>query len=66
VEKVQPGLSPEIMAMLRQSFGEDNGLGLMAAAAAAEHRLKLMDERTILQDEVEDNWTEAEYNFCEH
>ncbi|KAJ4264300.1 hypothetical protein NW762_005496 [Fusarium torreyae] len=44
--------------------GDQVSKGLMDAEEAREHRLKLMEERTV--ETASDDWESVGYNFCEH
>ena len=56
-------LPQELMDMVRS---EATSSLPMSLAEAKEHRLKLMEERTKLQSEAEENWSHVQYSFCEH
>jgi hypothetical protein len=61
-EKKKMTLPPELLEYVRQDFS----LGLMSPQQAKEHRLALMQERTVHQSEAEEERTRHSYNFCEH
>jgi hypothetical protein len=55
-------LPPELLDMVRKEMS----LPGMSAQEAAEHRQRLMDERTTISSKVEDGWFQESYSFCEH
>ncbi|KAM0398828.1 hypothetical protein ACHAPZ_007793 [Fusarium culmorum] len=63
VEKGRP-LPNELMEMVKKEAGEC--VMLMSLQEAKEHRLKLMEERSRSQTEVDWNWRSETYSFCEH
>ncbi|KAM0360472.1 hypothetical protein ACHAP4_002551 [Fusarium culmorum] len=63
VEKGRP-LPNELMEMVKKEAGEC--VMLMSLQEAKEHRLKLMEERSRSQTEVDSNWRSETYSFCEH
>ncbi|KAF5680020.1 hypothetical protein FHETE_562 [Fusarium heterosporum] len=57
-------LPGELMNMVKEEAAKIEGP--MSLEEAKEHRLKLMDERTQFQSQVESEWESETYNFCEH
>ncbi|KAH6891529.1 hypothetical protein B0T10DRAFT_485424 [Thelonectria olida] len=58
-------LPAEILAMVQEEFANGNEMP-MSWEEAKEHRLKLMDVRTAVQDGVAEGWEGVTYSFCEH
>lgn len=61
-EEKKMTLPPELLDYVRQNFN----LGFMSLQQAKEHRLALMQQRTVLQSEDEEERNQHSYNFCEH
>ncbi|KAH6975954.1 hypothetical protein BKA56DRAFT_487954 [Ilyonectria sp. MPI-CAGE-AT-0026] len=61
--KGKPGLPAELMGIVRKEFGDAVPMSL---DEAKEHRLKLMDVRSVFQDDARGQWEAVEYSFCEH
>jgi hypothetical protein len=59
-------LPNELKEMIRSFFEKDGGMGLMSEDEAKDYRLKLMADRTSADNEVDGDWHENTYNFCEH
>ncbi|KAM5356789.1 hypothetical protein ACJ41O_003435 [Fusarium nematophilum] len=57
-------LPAELMAMVREDFGND--ALPMSLDEAKEHRVKLMEARTGFQNGAQRHWERVSYNFCEH
>jgi hypothetical protein len=57
-------LPKELMDMVKKEAAKI--VGPMSLEEAKEHRLKLMDERSRFQGAIEDEWSDHQYNFCEH
>jgi hypothetical protein len=64
--KKQGMLPLELMDMVWNDFANSADKGLLSESEAKEHRLKLMEMRTVFVEESEDQWQEHTYNFCEH
>jgi hypothetical protein len=59
-------LPAELMEMVRQ-YADDETCALpMGVEEARQHRLKLMKERGAFRVNVEYEWLNRSYNFCEH
>lgn len=56
-------LPPELTQMVRDMYGDAMPMSL---EEAKRHRLKLMDERTGIEDNARGKWGQLKYNFCEH
>ncbi|EKJ69289.1 hypothetical protein FPSE_10542 [Fusarium pseudograminearum CS3096] len=63
VENGRP-LPNELMEMVKREAGDC--VMPMSLQEAKEHRLKLMEERSRSQTEVDSNWRGETYSFCEH
>lgn len=57
------GLPQELMSIVRDNLKD---AFLMSEEEAHKHRLAMMAERTIAQDDVRDIWGGVSYSFCEH
>ncbi|KAM0426062.1 hypothetical protein ACHAPT_008693 [Fusarium lateritium] len=57
-------LPAELMTMIRENVGDD--AVPMSLEEAKEHRLKLMEARTVFQDRARSKWAGVGYSFCEH
>ena len=59
-------LPPELMEQVWEHFTQAEDTGLMNVEQAKEHRLKLMEARTVFVQESEQRLKTYTYNFCEH
>lgn len=64
ISSAEGRLPQEMLGIIRKHTSK-NSLP-MSLEEAKEHRLKLMDERSVHQMRSEDLWHGHSYNFCEH
>lgn len=57
-------LPAELMAMVRDKV--QGGMVPMSLEEAKEHRLELMEARTVFQRDTNQGWIRNAYSFCEH
>ncbi|PVH94503.1 hypothetical protein DM02DRAFT_676153 [Periconia macrospinosa] len=59
-------LPPELLHMVREHLYANDDMLPMGEEEARQHRLKLMEERSVHVKASEKGWQLATYNFCEH
>jgi hypothetical protein len=59
-------LPAELMNMVREHADAEGFALPMGIKEARQHRLELMKERGAFRDNVELDWYDRSYNFCEH
>ncbi|KAL1612138.1 hypothetical protein SLS60_000361 [Paraconiothyrium brasiliense] len=66
LRKKEGKLPLELMDMVWEHFTTSEDKGLLSEEEAKEHRMKLMEMRTVFVDDSEEMWNAHTYNFCEH